>query len=330
MHIDETYHTMHDIEIEDVEFVDGELFFFSKKNNSFCKKGKNGEVIRIASIPNEPLDGYRLYASMEYWNRHIYLIPFSANSIVIYNIDDGTMKFISLSKELMSSSFRFRACKLINKKLYLFSLYTASIYSLDLISNTFFMEANIDKSLIGEAIFDKNEIFFSQQVAVLGNKIYAPLANANGLVVFDINTRDSEFIQLDKEARGYSGIAIKDNDLFLGARGKNGKCAIWNINDRNLEYLDIDVRDVSGVYLMMDKPVYLSAWDYSFVKMIDDKIFMFDVRKKHLIYKQGNNESIISTRIKLFNRDLHEYVHHGSTLNEGQLISLEEFLIGVL
>lgn len=322
------YKIMH-IATEDAVFVDKTLYFFSKNLNALYKKENEGEVIRIATIPSEGTVGYRLYASMAYWNRNIYLIPFTAKSIAIYNIDDGTIRLIKLSSDLMSHTYKFRAYALNGEKLYLFTMSTAAVYSLDLLNDTVSLETKVDEKLIDSAIFNRNEIYFSQQAAVLKDKIYVPFANMNALLVFDFATKKSEFVRLGTEARGYSGIAIQGNDIYLGGRGKNGRCAKWNILDRKLQYLDVEVTDVSGVYFEGKEPIFLSGWEISFVKEIDDYILMFDMNEKQIIYKREGKEEKISTEIMLSKDSIREIVYGGSMIQESQFIKFEDFLFGI-
>ena len=151
----------------------------------------------------------------------------------------------------------------------------------------------------------------------------------NALFVFDVATKKSELVRLGTDARGYSGIAIHDNDIYLGGRGKNGRCAKWNIVDRKWQYLDDDIIDVSGVYFEGEELVFLNCWEFSFVKEIDDYIFMFDINEKQIICKRGGREEKISTKIMLNKDNMREIVYGGSMIQENQFIKFEDFLFGI-
>ena len=87
---------------------------------------------------------------------------------------------------------------------------------------------------------------------------------------------------------------------------------------------------VSGsFYFEGEKPVFLDAGEISFVKEIEDYIFMFDMKKNQIIYKHENREERISTEIMLNKADMQEMVYGSSMIQESQFITFENFLFGI-
>lgn len=204
---------------EDVVW-DGDKVWFCPQyfNSLFYIDMKTNEIKFLGEFPNEKYGAERLYTSMKLVKGRIYFIPFSAKTIVFYDIEKREFSDILIDENKagckLGIDFLFMGVKEYKNYLFILPVSCKAIIRLnvnnqeiDYITNWFTeIEANIFNKVCG---------FFRKQAVIQGDKLYVPFCNANAVLELDCNNLNSRIYRLGEEEIGYSGICHMGNSFYL-------------------------------------------------------------------------------------------------------------------
>ena len=103
-------------------------FFATNINRLFYKNVDTNEEKDCGQVPWEDANADNLYRGIEYSDGKVYLIPYKARSLAVYDINQGLFEEVRLPREIIDGKkFLFKACLKYNQNIYAFGIHSRSI-----------------------------------------------------------------------------------------------------------------------------------------------------------------------------------------------------------
>nr|WP_297705478.1 hypothetical protein [uncultured Butyrivibrio sp.] len=258
---------------EDVELLENMLFFFSYKHNGlFCADLENNTVKKVCTIENEKYRVQRLYASIVCANAKLFLIPFFASEIAVYDIRTGEQEKIGLPEHYyFSGKPKFMPARAVGDYVYIFSLFFPEIYRINIHTNELKMICDWRVPPNNNFVFNPSDAFFRQQTVFLENTIYIPYCNANAILSYNLINNKSEIISLGSEKNGYSGVCFDKGRLICSPRTGSSKIAIYDLKSGTVDFSEVEKHFYVGVGIKNNNIWLYDEAKYLFIKKIDNK-----------------------------------------------------------
>lgn len=211
-------------------WTDNKLWFTEISCNEFyCYDLLTHQVKLICELKDEDKYGKRLFGSLVKYDNYMYLIPYAANNIYRVELETGNVKSIEFDTlQIQGKSVeksKWLSAHLYQHKIYMMPMSYPAIVELDCITEEIKYYDNWIQDVKNKYKISGN-IFFRKTILV-DNIIYAPLCDANGVVKFDINTKEVSILEVGSRAKGYSSICYDGTHFWLSPRGR-GAVVKWN------------------------------------------------------------------------------------------------------
>ena len=307
------------IDFNDAIIWQDKAWFFSNDfNGLYSVDLLNQEVEFRGRVPFEPLFDHYLYSSLVVWENKIYLVPFKAKKMAIYDI--AAEKFEQMDLIAEGQQF-FNGTCLYGNYLFLFHFFDATVLKIDLKSGAItVIDKWIDKA--SPCLFGKSDAHFSyfrKQLVCKEGKIYIPFCYANAVLEIDCENSNSNVHVIGKTEQGYAGICEDGEDLWLAPKRRNGAVVRWNpktdhkdilqCKDDSNSFAYIGIAKEHGqisLYSAVELPQFphSSSFEvkpdrYRFVNVSDQYVLALDIDKNVLvIYNKitdKEKEIVIST-----------------------------------
>lgn len=207
--------------IEDAIFFENKVWCYSRKLNYLLAFDvRTSEVTFCQKVPYKREGKERLYASMKEIDGKIYLIPFYAKKMMVFDIKKELFSEIELDEDVFKMKQDgpfFMAVESYARYLYVFPAYSKFILRVDTDTNEVAYISGWEKE-IEEFSFEKNDGYFRRQVVLLDDKMYVPFCTANAVLELDCVTMKYKIHQLGQQNMGYSGIGFDGKAFWLSAR----------------------------------------------------------------------------------------------------------------
>lgn len=306
------------INTEDAVCYNDEVWFCALKfNGLFCINTLSGNT-KVKVFPNEQYNGKRLFSSMKLVGNKIYCIPFFADSIVVYDINEDKFEYLVIDEikaGYKKDTPHFLGVEKYKNYLFIFPVLCNCIIRLDL--NTHEMIYISDWVLeTDKYVFDHSDAYFRRQVVIRNSSLYIPFCNANAILELNGDTLKSKIYKMGTEDKGYSGICDDGERLWLSPR-KQGSVVSWKVenneiisielekenkNDSNSSQVFIGIsffnnkiymflnKSFKGKTYFKDDKVEILQGDFNFIKEDNKKVFYQDSNAGLLtIYNKINN-----------------------------------------
>lgn len=176
-----------------------------------------------------------LFRGMERIGDEIYLVPFFAKEVVVFNVEALCFGKIFIEKKYLSENgTNYMASAVFESFLYLFGVDVPYIIRIDV------RRGEIDKAvkLTASEYKQKNEdVYFRKQMAVVGNMIYIPFCNMPAILKMDIASMEYLILRIPEDDCGYSGILYINNEFWLSPR-RNEALTIWSEETNEVRHID--------------------------------------------------------------------------------------------
>lgn len=214
--------------------VGDELWFSAKDYNAiYVLDLSTEELIWKGQVPFEPVDGINLYENILYWEGKIFLIPYFAHTLAVYDIAAGDFKKIDLPGAEAGKKCFLRTACIYCDELFVFPMYDTSIIKIDLKS---FQIKLIDQWAVEIAphlLKKTNPMYFSaHRVVIQKDKIFVPFHHAHGVLELNCKTMETHIHMLEgakqKTDYGYGEICEDKENFWLSPAISGGMAVRWN------------------------------------------------------------------------------------------------------
>lgn len=219
------------IDIEDAELSGDIVWFFSSEfNGLFSKNIVTGETRAWGKVPGEKEDKKRLYTTIKKCENRIFLIPFFARELAVFEIAEK--KYIKVKMEsdisqLIDEDTRYMGVEVFGDKMYIFGVNKPVIVVMDIY--TYHIDNVIDVREIIPDIKYGEEPYFRKQIIKKNNNIYATLCRMNDVLEIECRSLEIKVHQVGNKLHGFSGIDSEDGVNFvLAPMADEDSLLIWN------------------------------------------------------------------------------------------------------
>lgn len=227
-----------------------ECWFFAKEFNClFYKNIDTEETVICGSVPWEAVKKNMLYKEMEYVNNKLYLIPFKARSIAVYDIAQKTFYKIELDTQIIPPNAKnyFRAGFVYNQLIYAFGVHVPTILVIDTVNDKIEYLTKWFKE-VERFLPNTSQALFRKQIVVIEKKAYIPMVHANVILSVDLVTNEVCVKRLNFKVSGYVGVTNDRENIYLAAREGQGLIGCWNCiseQERVIGFLNQDGDEIN-------------------------------------------------------------------------------------
>ena len=238
-----TYNSLH---------IDEDIYFFDAGINALIKyENNNGKLRYVSPLPTENILGECLISQLVLLGDKIICVPLNAKRIWIYNMISGSWDYIELG--FPDVQYKFMKSIVYNETIYMIPTKYPKILVINAEGKILRDLQEIDLDYSGKAIEDM--IWFRSDIVVDDNKIYAACCSADFVFKYDLTLKKKEWICLNTDFGGFSGIAFDGSDFWLSPKKREiSKALRWNGHDEvNEIHLNTDFQDGSYRGIVYDK-----------------------------------------------------------------------------
>lgn len=225
-------------------YDDGSHFWFTgfEYNALFKMDKRDGQVELIGVFPNENFIWQRQYISTVRYNETLYFVPFSANEIAEYNMENGIFGKISVDLFDRGAYQTKGRCKffravVVNDKIYFIPFYYPGILCYEPKNGSLTCITDWIEGIESVRVSEWGYFIEYEQV---GDRLILPCACADAVVIFDVETQTSRVMRTHHTgyACKFCGISyINDYYYLVSADGM--------VSKRRLETEDEDTITVA-------------------------------------------------------------------------------------
>lgn len=244
----------------------------------------------VAKINGEDEYQYNLFSSMIKYKNSLILIPMGAKRVYMVNMNTYDVKPFDIPEPSVKYGYKydekikFVSAALFKDKIYLFGATYPGILEIDLLTNTI---TNHNEWLIDCYKELENDFIYFRGVQLYKGEIYAPLCATNKIMVFSPKSNTARFITIEGKKRGFAGIYIEDNAMWLIPRGE-GTVEKWILDyDSNKKEMDVMVSEL----MVSPSCSYIYEWK--------NNVYILPIAMQNVIKidkQYGNYEKLILSR----------------------------------
>ena len=279
------------IDIHDATIVDDKIWFFSTNYNGLHSVDmRTQEIAYHGNVPWEEMQEENLYFSMLEHNRKLYLVPYWASSIAIYDIETNSFNEIKISSGDRKKQFYYGAC-FQEENLWLFPSMSSCILCVNTLDGVVY-EVYAKERSMEEYITDPHDVYFQKQTICQDNKIYAPMNNANVILEIDCIAKQYVCHVISGIEHGFWGICQNKDELWLASWGEKSEMICWHPK--------------KGVYKRIRGKLPNSGKQCVGCECFDNKMHIYSAESKNVEFE---NEIIqVTAERSYFARRVGEYI----------------------
>ena len=247
-----------------------EVYFIPREIPILCKWNiKNNYFDIISRVPEENGMIDRLFNGMCIVDNQLFLTPYNAKKIWIFNLEELKWTNLSLDKVCQTAlEGKFVGCKSYKNNIYLFGYNCKNIVKIDSIAK------KMKKITVKNS--DDCGCFWGQSTAMLGSKMYVPNLKTKGVCEIDLKTDSAEYKDII-EGCSFCGISNNEDSVYFLPYSGN---MLYRIKNDKKEIINLPCSYNSNSNIFNGIAVSL------------DSIVLFSPHNKSLIIKNENNEYI--------------------------------------
>ena len=220
------FHNDMNISFENCCVVNGNRWFFINELNALCCMNENNEIVFKGVVPGENDSSIYLFADIKYLDDKIFLIPRGASALVVYDIKQDSFRRYEMDSPSNANNnpyveyLKFSIGVIHGEKLYMIPRTYPAIVVFDTKNETLEYETSWI-NMINDHIFE-GEAFFWADYSISDDELVLASANSDCIVRRSFITNEYSSHHIDNENKGFSGIEIIDDRIFLCSR-KDGQ-----------------------------------------------------------------------------------------------------------
>lgn len=195
-------------------------------NGLYCKCGGSEEAVLEAIIPNERKYAFRLYAGMKKYGNKIFLIPFLADEVAVYDINKKMFTKLSLKKvtefgqkKIANENAKFWSSEIYGEFLFLFPHNYPAIVIINM--------CTLEIVYISDFIIELEKLSINNEPYItdvcVENKIaYCSCGCFEGFVQFGLKNRNIKICKVPVRGSGFNGILKIGSNIWLTPRVDGG------------------------------------------------------------------------------------------------------------
>lgn len=194
---------------------DDSWFFLKDINRLYYKNLKTGEVSLCGSVPWENELEDELYRGIEYSNGKLYLLPYRAREIAVYDVKKRLFRRLLLDVNYCEGKkLLFMACCKYKDDVIAYGVHSHAIISINTINDEirYYTEwfANVSKYLsIPHGILSRKQLCIDKGI------VYWPLHYGNIVVSLDLKSKEINYIKYEGNYGKTSGINVRNGKLYI-------------------------------------------------------------------------------------------------------------------
>ncbi len=221
--------------------IENNLWFFSKSYNGLYVLDLLTEELQWKGrVPFEATYTSQLYNKIVYWENKLFLIPFFAHRIAVYDISTSEFEAIDLPFAESENGRFFKTACLYHDKLFLFPMYDTNIVRIDLklmeIKITNQWAEDVKPYLLNKG----NPIYFSVSYAMQEGNIFLPLRYAYAVLELDCETMETTIHVIKEAMQEYGAICLDGDYFWLAPDMGRGVVVKWNRQNDHKECYSLD------------------------------------------------------------------------------------------
>lgn len=236
---------------EDCIKVGNDLYMIARALNiAYTVNVQTGNLKVIDALHDTSAQTPRSGACILLHSRSIYFLPMNARVINAYNLKSGEWKTIEIDHIDGCYGDRFFGGIVHNDTLHMIGHTYPAIVTLDLKS----LKVNIANTEIYSRMKDekdKNKIgdcYIRKDFAIVGEKLYAASCVSNHVLIYDLNSKKAELVNVGKKGMRFSGIAYDGKNFWLASR-MTMEFYKWDIVTGKIDAFEIDKTSKEDFYL---------------------------------------------------------------------------------
>lgn len=214
----------------DCAIQDGCMYFFHGGfNGLFSLKLETGQIDFLGQVPGEDLYKRDLYRGVVLSGNKLFLAPFAAEKIAVYDLKTHLFTSIPLIKteKMLNTSGKFFVCFPHGAKVFMVGCRFPAIAEIDTQTlevrwhtSWYHKHKNALRKFSGE-------IIFRQDAVVIGDTCYLGSCQSNEVFEFCLKTGKSRFYSVGSPQNRYTGICFDGESFWLAPKG-TGSVVQWN------------------------------------------------------------------------------------------------------
>lgn len=264
--------------IEDCVVLDDTIWFCAQNFNGLYSMNLITKEVKLCGVfQNEMYSQCRLYATMKLVGRKIFLIPFFAKNIMVYDVDACCFTSIEIDEALVGSqgNMLFMGVQQYKNYLFIIPVQATVIIRLNTVDNsiTYIKEWYEEcKDIL------HGNVYFRKQSILLDSKLYVPFFYANAVLELDCDTLKTTIYRIGKEKRGYTGICFDGKKIWL-APTNDRRLVQWDMTS-NAVIESSNNSDMKGV----------ENYPYVGIAYYNNNLYAFPIEKDS--YEKNSNDTV--------------------------------------
>ena len=326
-----------DIRIEDVAFDGENYWFFSREINALFSMNVSGQVIYRGMVPWEKVMQERLYSSVAVIGNKVYLIPFCASKIAVYEIKDNSFSKVEIPNK-SNMLPRYMATFLHKTHLYIFGCRNLHVLVLDTDTDT----VKVIEPREEYNAMNTSDVYFYKHPAYYDDSLWLYMCNSDKIMRFDIEQETISFIELYLNTNGYIGTYYDGDSLWGVSRSLPSEVIQYNIKANDVNRIPITTAKEIPIFVglvVLGKELHLFIegdtdcsikWDgifwhknAIFAKVIDNNLIYYDEKEKCLVI--NNQRFALKVSKSIIMKKYYDLIAE-ETIKENEFIRLVDFL----
>lgn len=267
-------------------------YWLSGGKESYLYHINKDKVLERLLIPNETIDGNRLYNEIIPHRNQLILVPYFAKEIAIYNMENKSFMKIPFKD---GKRTRFVHGIKFGEKILMVPAYGDAILELDLEKNKLLYHTDCITEI--KKTSSENQPLFFNTVVRKENLIVAAAAQTNKVLIFHMDSKEYEYRIVGNDTDGYWSMVYSDGNFWLAS---NNGCFLtkWNYEKNTWKKIELFPNGFAGE-------------NKCFIQLVEaeDHIYIFSKNSNMLLKLNTKTEEITEW-------DIHTHYKEGSRKND--------------
>ena len=227
--------------------ADHKMWMCLSDKNAICEIDKTTKKVRVLGCyPQKEISKSDLSAVVIGNSAKIVFVPLSADDIAVYDRTEDKLIFIPVKKnyekhrEIYQENMKFRRAFAYGDYVFLLGYSYPAIIQLNI--NT--LETNYLTewiSIIEPYIEEGDSLgYFKEGYSLSGSEIYLPLGCCGGLLRFELEKTQFEYIPIKAETKGFGSLTDVNGTYYMtGRSGKEHELIVWNQYTGSVKKIEI-------------------------------------------------------------------------------------------
>lgn len=224
-------------------YADGDFIYFSNKdfNQLACMNIKSGKVELLGEFPDIELKQQRITQNIGMWNEKLWMIPFNARRIYMYDIIAHSWEEFKLPETLPQEDKKnlFFAGMQIGQFFYAFDCSHFMVLKLDMETGEIEWNENGKEQYHKLVDSTKSGIICRQDCCSVDGKLYVASVQGNVIIEYDCDLYVTNFYQVGSADNIYTTICYDGKTFWLS--GNESQIIKWNKETDETKEIEVDI-----------------------------------------------------------------------------------------